>query len=250
MQLGIIIQSRNGSTRLPNKATLPFWKDKNILEIIIGKLKSIFPNDSIIVATTNNNEDDAICGIAEKEKVRCFRGDELNVLKRFVDTAEYFKINQIIRICGDNPFISAGSIADLFAKGNKNYDYCCYSLHDNIPSITSHIGIYPELVQLDTLKKVQLLTTDKKSLEHVTYFIYNNPKIFKCLFLPADQFLRSRDDIRLTVDTAGDFCLMQEIFAKIGRIDGDEKILQIVEFIDQNPQFLEIMKNNISENAK
>ena len=39
MKLGIIIQARLGSTRLPDKIILDFDKGESVMDIIIGKIK-------------------------------------------------------------------------------------------------------------------------------------------------------------------------------------------------------------------
>ena len=48
---GIIIQARTGSKRFPKKI-LTKIKNKNILEIMISRLKMCFKNEDICVATT------------------------------------------------------------------------------------------------------------------------------------------------------------------------------------------------------
>ncbi|WP_158860499.1 cytidylyltransferase domain-containing protein [Lunatibacter salilacus] len=48
-----IIQSRNGSTRLPNKVTKKFFDEKSILETLIMRLTEAFPYNKIIVATNS-----------------------------------------------------------------------------------------------------------------------------------------------------------------------------------------------------
>tara|TARA_Y100001958_G_C21247589_1_gene579129 strand:- start:6852 stop:7088 length:237 start_codon:yes stop_codon:yes gene_type:complete len=48
---GIIIQARTGSKRFPKKI-LTKIKNKNILEIMISRLKMFFKNEDIFVATT------------------------------------------------------------------------------------------------------------------------------------------------------------------------------------------------------
>ena len=64
MKIGIIIQARNGSTRLPKKVTLPFYNNQSILEIILIKLKKL--SLPIVIATTTNPEDDNISLIAKR----------------------------------------------------------------------------------------------------------------------------------------------------------------------------------------
>ena len=64
-------------------------------------------------------------------KINCFRGDENNVLKRFIDCAETFKAIKIIRICSDNPFINNKYVKVLSDHIMRNdYEmhlpYTCY----------------------------------------------------------------------------------------------------------------------------
>ena len=51
MKLGVIIQARSGSKRLPNKV-LTKLGDKTILEHVIGRVKKVNFKKKIIVATT------------------------------------------------------------------------------------------------------------------------------------------------------------------------------------------------------
>ncbi|MDB4710952.1 hypothetical protein OAF16_04405, partial [Flavobacteriales bacterium] len=103
-ETGIIIQARTGSTRLPNKIILPFYKEKGILELIVERINK-YTDIPIVVATTKNPKDDAIVKIASKNGVGCYRGSENNVLSRFIETAKKNNFKNIIRICADNPFL-------------------------------------------------------------------------------------------------------------------------------------------------
>ena len=87
MNLGIIIQARTGSKRLPNKMIIPFYKNKNILELLLTRLKTTI-NIPICIATTHKSSDDSIENIARGNNVLIFRGNENNVLKRFINAAE------------------------------------------------------------------------------------------------------------------------------------------------------------------
>ena len=103
--LGIIIQARTGSTRLPFKMTLPFFNDRGILELLLSRLKKAGLADKTIVATTENVRDDIICNIARNAGVSYFRGSESDVLDRFIQAANHYYVSKIIRICADNPFL-------------------------------------------------------------------------------------------------------------------------------------------------
>mgnify|MGYP000181749232 CR=1 FL=1 len=46
MRDGIIIQARTGSTRLHNKILLPFYGEQRIIDILIGNIKQLAPQDN------------------------------------------------------------------------------------------------------------------------------------------------------------------------------------------------------------
>ena len=92
----IVIQARSGSTRLPNKMNLTFYKNDTILDIIIKGLLEIFDKSQIILATTENVKDDLIVNTGNKYGVHVFKGNEHNVLDRFINAAIFHGAKKII----------------------------------------------------------------------------------------------------------------------------------------------------------
>lgn len=75
-KMGIIIQARIGSTRLPNKVIKPFFESYSILDIIIDKIKEVAPEGMpIVLATTNLEQDEILEKKALEHKIKCFRGN-------------------------------------------------------------------------------------------------------------------------------------------------------------------------------
>ena len=72
-KIGIIVEARSNSSRLPNKHFLKILK-KTMLEHLVFRLKKISNVDLIIIATTKNNVDDKICDLAKNINVKFFRG--------------------------------------------------------------------------------------------------------------------------------------------------------------------------------
>ena len=70
---GIIITCRLNSSRLPLKAIRKI-NNKEILIHIFDRLKNF--NEKIILATTNNKEDDILCELANSKKF-IFLGDQI-----------------------------------------------------------------------------------------------------------------------------------------------------------------------------
>ena len=91
MKFAIIIQARTGSTRFPRKI-LHKIDHRSVLEYLIDNLLKFFLHKEIIIATTNLKKDDIIKKIAQKKGIEFFRGSEKNVLKRYLDCAQKFKL--------------------------------------------------------------------------------------------------------------------------------------------------------------
>ena len=245
----IIIQARTGSTRLPNKMILPFYKDKGILEIILTRINKKYSKKyKIILATTTNKNDNKIEEIGKKIGIDVYRGSETNVLKRFIDTAIEYDAESIVRVCADNPLLEIEHIENLINEGVKNnYDYVSYKFNENTPVIKSHLGLFTEYTNVKTLKKVIELTNDKYYFEHVTNYIYENDKSFNIKFLDLSKELYNKQ-YRFTLDTIEDFTTLQKIYSDIS----EEKLSlrNIVEYVEQNLVLKEKMLTQIKQNTK
>ena len=248
-QLGIILQARTGSTRMPEKVILPFYQEQSILDLLLEKVKKL--GIQVVLATTINPSDDRISALAEMHEVPVFRGSENDVLDRFIQAARKFGFSKIIRVCADNPFLDLAGMQTLIDEFEKSdADYLGFQLAGNKPSILTHFGFWTEAVRLEALEKAQQLTAKKLYHEHVTNFIYGNPTLFDLQFIPADPLVFSRTDIRMTLDTPEDFEIQQKIFATISNENPNFGIPEIVSWLDQHPDILELMKKEILKNQK
>ena len=247
----IIIQARTGSTRLPQKMILPFYENEGIFSLLLKKLTSAFDKNDIILATSINSNNDILVETAKHYGVNYFRGSENDVLQRFIDAAKEFDAENIIRVCADNPFLDVFYIELLLEKFEKfNCDYLSYLTSDGTPSIKTHYGFWAEAVKLSALEKVRELTDENLYHEHVTNFIYANRDIFDVKFFEIIPQIDKHKDIRLTIDTQVDFDIQKEIFNKLNSYIPNFTSLNVIDFLEDNPHYLEIMKNEILKNQK
>lgn len=247
---GIIIQARTGSTRLPSKMTLPFYKGFTVLDLILKRFKNTTNVPEIVVATTNNKNDDAIVEICENNAVNVFRGSETNVLQRFIDCGETYNFNVIVRVCADNPFLDTEGTLSLLHNFKNNIDYKSFAISGNIPTIKTHLGFWGEIVTLEALKKVYSITSESLYLEHVTNFIYSNPNIFKCDFNNAPKEFFDRRDIRLTMDTITDFDLYKNMYNEVINDSNIINLKELLHYIDSSIYVKNVMTNQININTK
>lgn len=249
--IGFVVQARSGSTRMPNKILLPFYKGSSILDLLIEKLKRV-DNTDIIIATSVNPNCDAIEGVAKVHGVSCFRGSENDVLQRFIDAAEQCHVDKIIRVCSDNPFLELDSINKLVAYARnegKACDYISFNINGT-PSIKTHFGFWTEYVTLEALKSVRDLTDESLYHEHVTNYIYANPDTFEIAWLEGPAVIISHPDIRLTIDTPEDFRIAQSIYADLCQDEQSPTIINVVDYLDTHQNYYISMKRQIEKNTK
>lgn len=249
MSIGIIIQARMGSTRLPGKILKKFYGEDTLLETLLNNLHKV--GEKVIVATSVNENNDELERFLKAKGELVYRGSENDVLDRFIKAAEVNNIDGIVRICSDNPFIDWRGISQLIEKAKiSSSDYIGFKVN-NTPSILTHFGFWGEYITLDTLKKVALTTpNDSPAHEHVTYHIYMHPEEYKCEWIQCPDFLQGRDDIRLTIDTYGDLINAQLVYSKLKDKNKDFTLQEVIEYLDANQDIKDSMMSNISKNKK
>jgi spore coat polysaccharide biosynthesis protein SpsF len=231
---------------------LPFYKDKSILEVLIDRFKREIKNKiPYIIATTVNPVDDKIQEVCERYAINYFRGPEDDVLLRFIQASEKFNFEYIIRICADNPLLDISGTLDLLKQINlTRMDYAGFKMKNTMPSILSHLGFWGEVVSLNALKKAHNSTNELFFREHVTNYIYRNTEQFHVELVDVPGKLGNREDLRLTVDTQADFEMLQDIYLKLMQQNISLDPVNIVNFLDRNSEYLEMMKKLIDQNKK
>ncbi len=246
----IIIQARMGSTRFPNKMTVPFYREMGILAYILNRLTHADICDNIVLAIPNSSTNDVLEDIGRSFDLKVFRGSENNVLERFIGAATTFNITKAIRLCADNPFIDLESLQTLTQSFEKSeVDYLAYALPDNTPSIKTHFGFWAEAVKVSALERIAQLNQDKLFQEHVTNFIYSNPALFQIEFLPIPKEIAASTWARFTVDTESDFLAMSSIAERFGP-DENPNPEQLIRLVAQHPEMKQKMRLEIEKNSK
>lgn len=195
--VGIILQARIGSTRLPGKVLKPIGR-KPLLQHIFYRVSFLRHSIPLIVATSTSVSDNEIVAFCEDNSVSCFRGSETDVLERYFLCAKENRLQHIIRLTGDNPFVDAEELdrlIDLHLAANADYS----SSLDFLP-----VGVGAEIFSFQALEKSYLKGTEPWHREHVNEYILENPGLFhiEILDVPVEK---QRSDVRLTVDTKEDY---------------------------------------------
>ncbi len=244
--IGIIIQARTSSTRLPQKIIRQFDGETAFLDVLLSRMKAFDWDIPMVLATTTNPADDVLVGFGEKYQIPVFRGSEENVLERFIECAQLHQFDVIIRVCSDNPFLDIHTIRDLYEQ-YQGGDYCAYEINGK-PSILTHYGFFGEIVSLAALTQLHE-AGDRHCMEHVTNCVYSGKNDFEVQFIPKNI---PNQHIRTTLDTADDFENLQKIyFDWFKKLKGTTFHYQdLIQYIESQPDLLSKMKNQINKNSK
>ena len=206
----IIIQARMGSSRLPGKMLLPILGDPLII-FLLKKLNIHFDKKNIIIATSKNIENDILEKVCKKNGYQVFRGDENDVLSRFVLINNSIKSKNIIRLTGDNPMIDINLIKEVL-KFHKSNDFDFTSTREVIDK--KIVRYAPKGKSVDVFKSNLLKNLNINSLsdfdkEHVIPFFYSNH--FKYGIYKSNQENNISSIENYSIDTSEDYLRIKKI---------------------------------------
>lgn len=207
-----MIQARMGSQRFPGKMLAPLGEHP-LLEWILVRVRKSLALDEIVLLTSEAPENDALQGLAEHHGVRCFRGSENNVLSRFVTAAKETQADLIVRICGDNPFISpeeVDRVVNFYKFTRPDYAF------NHIPALNNQYadGFGAEVFSKEVLGDLEAYAQSPDHTEHVTKFIWENPYTFDIRTLKAPHDIAYKE--RFDIDTPEDLKKLQPLATSLG----------------------------------
>jgi spore coat polysaccharide biosynthesis protein SpsF len=230
----IIDQARMTSTRLPGKV-LKEVLGKPLLVWQIERLQSVAAADAIVIATTDNAEDQAIVDLARDMGVNVFRGAEHDVLSRYFGAAKEFSADTVVRVTSDCPLIDPAVVDRLiaaFLDGCGSFDYVSNTRERTFPR-----GLDAEVFSFAALAEAHAEATKPYEREHVTPFIYLHPQRYR-----LSQVVSGRDIgwHRWTVDTPEDFELIRRILVALGQTRPDFALDDVLALLDAHPDWIAI----------
>jgi len=200
MNIVAIVQARMGSTRLPGKVLRPII-GKPMIELLLNRLSKSTEINEIVVATSEDTQDDELESLIKLLGYKCTRGSENDVLNRFYSSAKSLKSDIIVRITGDCPLVDPELVDECIrAFKTSKVDYCSLS---NYPD-----GLDTEVMSFFALSQANLHAKTNFDREHVTPFIRNSSSFNKHI-LSCKQNLSG---VRWSVDEPEDLTVVTNVF--------------------------------------
>jgi spore coat polysaccharide biosynthesis protein SpsF len=204
----VISQARMTSTRLPGKVLMEA-AGKPLLAYHIERLRQARRIDAVVIATTVNTTDDPIVALADSLGVPVARGDEQDVLDRFVRAARMAKAEVVVRVTSDCPLIDPvliDRLVDRYLAGRDETPPLDYAYIDvtRIPR-----GLDGEIFSAALLEEAGREAVDQAEREHVTPYIYRRPQRFRMEgVVPGGD----AHPYRLCVDEPADLEVVRRVF--------------------------------------
>ena len=223
-----ILQARMSSSRLPGKVLMPL-AGKPMMIRQIERLQRCQNLDEIIVATSDQPDDEQIAQVCETENIRCFRGNLHDVLDRYYQAALFAeKPHHIVRLTADCPLADPQVIDDCVDLHlQKGADYTSNTIKRHFPK-----GLDVEVMTIQALEAIWREAKTSYDREHVTPFLYQNPERFSIASLIDEH---DRGNWRWTVDTDDDIEMVKAIYSALYNDNGLFETSDVIDFLNKNP---------------
>lgn len=205
----LILQARSGSKRLPGKMSMLIGKWM-LIEWLISRLSGICQENDLLLIVAIPYKDTLIKHLKHLETKYCFsviEGEEDDVLARFIKVIDQLEVSSIIRVCGDNPFVSIEAINQLIVEFNSSGSYVYNHLPESNLCWISGLGA--EMLTANELRLLDIRTTDILYREHVTLGLKKFGRSLK-----APEWARNRNNIDLDINTMEDYVKISNLYKK------------------------------------
>jgi spore coat polysaccharide biosynthesis protein SpsF len=206
----IVVSARMASARCFGKAVVPL-AGRPLLEVLLERMRAARGCDGVALATSSRLDNDPLAELAQGMGVPVFRGDEDDVLGRYVACARWLDASHVVRVTGDNPLTDLETLERLVTLHRREAADYTY-----VPGDALLMGILPEVISRAALERSWERGGPRHRSELVTLYIKEHPEEFRIVTVELPEGLY-RPEYRLTVDEPEDVVLMQALFERLPR---------------------------------
>lgn len=232
-----LIQARFSSTRLPGKI-LREINGRPMISYMLDRVAAAENIDKVVLITSTDSSDDPVEKLCKNNNILYYRGSLDDVLDRYYQAAKKLKADVIVRLTGDCPLMDPRMVEDVINVYKKgSYDFVSNSIP---PNNTIPDGMDVEVFSFRKLEQAWHKTKKPSDREHVTFYFWQNPKLFSVFKYDLKKDLSS---YRLTVDYPEDFEVIKAVFAELYPKNPLFTMEDIIDFLNDNPDIRNMNKN-------
>lgn len=235
--ISIVVQARMSSSRLPKKVLLPILGE-SLLYRMVERLQQIKHKASIVIATSENSEDDVIEEFCLAKNITCFRGSLNNLLDRHYQVGVLTNADIVIKIPSDCPLIDpriVDKVLDFYFENEGEYDFV-----SNLHPATYPDGNDVEIMTFEALKKAWQEASRPLELEHTTPYFWENPDKFRLANVTWETGLDYSMSHRFTIDYYEDYLFIKRVFEELYPQNPAFSLEDILLLLQEKPEIFEI----------
>jgi spore coat polysaccharide biosynthesis protein SpsF len=208
VRVNAVIQARLSSTRLPGKVLRPLG-GRSVLSWVILAAQETHNLDTVILATSDDPEDDPVAEEAARCGAEVVRGPLDDVLARYAKAVREHPCDAVVRLTADCPLHDPALIAQVVGMwlADPALDHVSNVVVRRYPR-----GLDAELVRVAVLEEQDRIAAGGHR-EHVTSNIYTQPDVYRCGGVVPGV---DNSDLRVTLDTEEDAKLLDGVVDALG----------------------------------
>jgi len=206
-----------------------------LLKYQIDRVRGSSVLNKIVIATTDQAEDDPIALFCKSNDIECFRGSKDDVLSRYYECAKKLKIDTIVRLTGDCPLSDPEIIDKMIGLyRSAGVDYAANTVPPETRKYPS--GLDVEVFSFSALKRAHEECKNKHDREHVAFYFWKYNNGFKTMQLGSSK---NYSKYRLSVDYPEDLEVVKFIITVLKSKNSFGHAEEIFEILDENPHIKE-----------
>jgi spore coat polysaccharide biosynthesis protein SpsF (cytidylyltransferase family)/sialic acid synthase SpsE len=227
--IALISACRLKSSRLKEKALLNIG-DLTSVEFSLKNACRFTNVNHVILATSTLDSDSPLENHTYSDSVIFHRGDPDDVIQRYLDITRVLKIDVVIRVTADNPYLDE-EICQILLKSHFE------SGADYTTGAKGCIGTNFEIISVQALETIKNHFPNADYSEYMTWYFMNNKAHFKINLVDLPEiYVR---DYRLTLDYEDDLTLFNQIHEKLAHIP-DYTLKDVITLLDSDPELVKI----------
>ncbi len=232
MKAVLSIPARMKSARLPGKVLAPIEAGGETHAMLWYQVQRLRKSSAeVVIATTEEPEDDAIANAARAWGVRCVRGSTNDLIARHAKVARETDCDVFVLSGADDPLLEVDAVNWVAGMVAANYGVTRYAFTSGYP-----LGMNCWAWDRDGMEEADAKANDADEREHVVPWFARRPERYPAAeTYPEHSFYETH---RLTVDFPVDLELVRRIFAELWPVNHDFTLRDILRLLDKHPHWV------------
>jgi spore coat polysaccharide biosynthesis protein SpsF len=193
---------------------------------------------NIVIAITDDENDDILYKLCKQHRINVFRGNSLDLLDRHYKAAKENNAEVVIKIPSDCPLIDPEIIDKVIQYYISNRDKFDFVSNLHPPSYPD--GNDVEIMSFATLEYAWINAKKDFEREHTTPYIWENPDKFRIGNVVWENGLDYSMSHRFTIDYKEDYEFIKRVYDELYLSNPGFKLNDILRLLEANPEIKKI----------